>query len=256
MLLSRYILWLSLCAASLAAHAAEINVAVATNFLATARILTQRFEMDSGHRVHLISGSTGKLVTQIKQGAPFDVLLAADAEHPRLLEAQGLAVQGSRFTYAVGRLVLWGAQPGALEPQTLLNSGNFRHLAIANPDIAPYGKAARQVLRKLNLWNAMQARLVQGEDVGQTFQFVASGNAELGFVALAQVISLSEPQRNNYWIVPQELYEPIDQQAVLLTRAADKPAARALFSYLESNEARALVRQRGYMAASELDYSE
>lgn len=228
-------------------QADEVHVAVATNFLATLKIIAQRFETATGARVHISTASTGKLFAQIQQGAPFDVFLAADAEHARLLEQQGLAVQGSRYTYAVGRLALWSAQPGMVDEQgKIVSSGSFRHLAIANPKISPYGRAARQTLERLGVWKTVQARLVQGEDIGQTLQFVATGNAELGFVALAQVLNLPAALNGSYWLVPQDLHQPLEQQAVLLRRAATQRTAQAFMAALQSTASRALIKQSGY----------
>ncbi|HLA75366.1 MAG TPA: molybdate ABC transporter substrate-binding protein [Gammaproteobacteria bacterium] len=228
-------------------HADEVNVAVATNFLPALKKIVQHFERDTGHRLRISAGSTGKLFVQIKQGAPFDILLAADAERPRLLEEQGLAVKGSRFTYAIGQLVLWSPRPGFIDGAGgVLKNEKFNHLAIANPKIAPYGKAAQQALMHLGLWKQLRPRLVQGEDIGQTLQFIASGNAELGFVAFSQIVNLPDADKGGYWPVPQELYEPIQQQAVLLARAADNVAARAFFTYLNSGQARTFIRQAGY----------
>lgn len=229
------------------AQANEISIAVATNFAPTLKILAQSFAANSGHRIHISAGSTGKLFAQIRHGAPFDIFLAADVRHPLLLEQQGLAVQGSRFTYAIGQLVLWSPQTQLIDTHgQVLKNGTFRHLAIANPKIAPYGGAARQVLQGMGLWESLKPRLVQGEDVGQTFHFVASGNAELGFIALAQILGLADADRGSSWRVPQDLYVPLEQQAVLLTRGAAKSGAADFLSYLRGAEAGAIIKQHGY----------
>lgn len=236
-----------------AVYAEDINVAVATNFLGTAKSLAQRFEAETKNTVRISSGSTGKLFAQIKEGAPFDILLSADIERPRLLEEQGVAVNGSRFTYAVGQLVLWSAQTDLVDAEAkVLKSGNFRHLAIANPKIAPYGKAAQQVLTDMGLWENLQPSLVRGEDIGQTFQFVFSGNAELGFVALSQVRNPDNTKKGSQWVVPQNLYDPIEQQAVLLKRAENKRAAQDFLVYLKSAEARQIISEQGYRVSEKL----
>jgi molybdate transport system substrate-binding protein len=225
------------CAAALADQA---QVAVAANFAVPARQLAAQFGVESGHKLVLSNGSTGKFYAQIKSGAPFDVLLSADAETPRRLEAEKLAVRGSRFTYAVGRLVLWrsGSQP---VNEALLREQNFTRLAIANPKLAPYGAAARETLEKLGLWEAVQPKLVQGENIAQTFQFVASANADVGLVALAQ-IDRSAP----HWVVPQTLHTPLFQDAVLTARGAGNAAARGFLDFLKSASTRERIRSYGY----------
>ncbi len=228
------------------APAAEVAVAVAANFTAPLEKLATVFEKQSGHHLVVSSGSSGKLYLQITAGAPFAVLLSADAERPLRLEREGAAVPGTRFTYALGTLVLWSRDPGLVDPAgAVLAGGRFRHLAIPNPELAPYGAAARQVLQSLGLWQKLAPRLVQGEDLGQTFQFVATGNAELGFVALSQVRAAGGP-RGSLWLVPAARYHPIEQQAVLLARGKDDPAARAFLDFLRSAPARALIQEFGY----------
>ncbi len=234
-----------LCSAGLSA-AAEVRLAVAANYTGTMQVLAQRFEAQSGHRLRVSYGSTGKLYAQIEHGAPFDVFLAADRRRPRLLEAQERAVAGSRFTYARGRLALWSA--GALPvtgPETL-RRGGFAHLAIANPATAPYGLAAKQVLQKLALWKALQGRLVRGENIAQTYHFVDSGGAELGFVALSQLRGNGARPKGSAWSVPADLYAPIEQQAVLLNRGRDNPAARAFLRFLKGAQAQAVNARFGY----------
>jgi len=228
------------------ARAVEVAVAVAANFTAPLEKLAVAFEKASGHRLAISSGSSGKLYVQIIAGAPFEVLLSADAERPAQLEKEGAAVAGSRFTYAIGKLVLWSTDPGLVDPAGAVLAGDrFRHLAIPNPELAPYGAAARQVLQGLGLWQRLAPRLVQGEDIGQTYQFVETGNAELGFVALSQVRAAGKA-RGSLWIVPAERYRPIEQQAVLLARGKDDAAARAFLDFLRSTPARTLIQQFGY----------
>jgi molybdate transport system substrate-binding protein len=241
--LHRALLALLLCLCGTAA-ADEIRVAVASNFSETLQVIAARFEQASGHRVILLTGSTGKHYAQIRNGAPFDLFFAADAARPQRLEAEGAAVSGSRFTYAEGRLLLWSPDPDLVDAEAaVLRSGSFRHLAIANPKLAPYGKAAREVLTAMGLWDALQDRMVRGENIGQTFQFVASGNAELGFVAASQVLRPGQGVPGSLWEVPRALYSPIEQQAVLLR---DSPAGRALLAFLRSGEIRELIRRSGY----------
>ena len=237
-----------LCAAlCVGAQADEVRVAVAANFAAPLKTLALEFEKDSGHTLLLSAGATGKLYAQIKSGAPFDVFLSADEQTPARLEKEYDAVTGSRFTYAVGRLVLWSAQPNYVDAQgAVLKSGNFKHLALAAPQLAPYGAAAVQTLTQLDLLAALTPRFVRGESIGQTYSFVASGNAELGFVALSQVFENGRISQGSSWIVPTNLYDALRQDAVLLTRARDKPAARAMLAFLKTEKARALVRAFGY----------
>ncbi len=237
-----------ICAAlCVSAQADEVRVAVAANFATPLKTLAAEFEKDTGHTLALSAGATGKLYAQIKSGAPFDVFLSADDETPARLEKEGDAVAGSRFTYAVGRLMLWSAQPNTVDAQgAVLKTGNFKHLALAAPHLAPYGAAAVQTLTQLGLLTALQPRFVQGESIGQTYSFVASGNAELGFVALSQVFENGRINQGSGWIVPASLHEPLRQDAVLLTRSRDKAAARALLAFLQGSKARGLIRAFGY----------
>ena len=239
-----------ICAAlCLSAQADEVRVAVAANFATPLKTLAAEFEKESGHTLALSAGASGKLYAQIKSGAPFDVFLSADDETPARLEKEGDAVSGSRFTYAVGRLVLWSAQPNTVDAQgAVLKTGNFKHLALAAPHLAPYGAAAVQTLTQLGLLAALQPRFVQGESIGQTYSFVGSGNAELGFVALSQVFENGRINQGSGWIVPASLHEPLRQDAVLLTRSRDKAAARALLAFLQGSKARGLIRAFGYEA--------
>jgi molybdate transport system substrate-binding protein len=226
------------------AAADETTVAVATNFTNAMSSLVERFEQRTGHRVLVSFGSTGNHYAQIKSGAPFDAFFSADAERPRLLEDEGLIVPGSRFRYAVGRIALWSPRERYVDDAgRVLRTGDFRHLAIANPDVAPYGAAAREVLQALGIWEALEARLVRGQDIGQAYSFVHTGNAELGFVAWAQLKKPDSEIEGSYWLVPETMHTPIAQEAVLLR---DVPAARALLEFVESADARTIIRSYGY----------
>jgi molybdate transport system substrate-binding protein len=231
------------------AHADEALVAVAANFAEVVEKLEAMFEASSGHTLTTTTGSTGKLYAQITKGAPFDVLLAADQARPAKLEAGGFAVAGSRFTYAVGRLSLWSPDPERIGADGLatLRAADFDHLAIANPDLAPYGRAARQMLTSFALWDALAPRIVMGENVGQTFSMVATGNAELGLVAKSYAISARNQQPGSRWDVPADAHDPIRQDAVLLQADADNAAAAAFLAFLHSDEARAAIESFGYV---------
>lgn len=238
---------LCLALAAKCAHAGQVQVAVASNFTEPMRELAASFEQKTGHKVLLSSGATGKLYAQIVHGAPFEVLLAADQRAPKRLESDQLAIVGSRFTYAIGKLVLWSAQPGYVDDEgVVLQRGEFRHLAMASPKAAPYGAAAMQVLAGMGLAERFRGRIVMGENITQTYQFVASQNAELGFVALAQVLNNGTPARGSVWHIPVERYDPIRQDAVLLARGEANPAAHALLEYLRSDEVADIVRRFGY----------
>lgn len=210
--------------------------------------IAARFAAETNHRLVLSSGSTGKHYAQIHHGAPFDLFLAADRERPERLEREGRAVPGTRFTYALGRLVLWSPDPELVDDQgAVLQSGGFRHLAIANPRLAPYGRAARQLLQGRGLWQRLQPRLVRGENIGQAFQFVRSGNAELGLVACSQLFGPGGELGGSRWLVPEGLYAPIEQQALLLR---DTSAGRALLRYVRGPAGRAIIRRYGYALPS------
>jgi len=229
------------------AQAAEVQVAVAANFVGPMKMLAADFEKASGHKAVVTSGSTGKFYAQIRSGAPFDVLLAADDETPARLERDGAAVPGSRFSYAIGKLVLWSPKAGFVDGNgDVLRRGPFAHLALAAPKLAPYGAAAVQTLTRLGLLAALEPRFVQGESIGQTFGFVTSGNAELGFVALSQVYQDGKVKSGSAWIVPPHLHDPIRQDAVLLAGAKDNAAAAALLAYLKTDKAKAVIRAFGY----------
>jgi len=229
------------------AHAGEVQVAVAANFAGPMDKLAEQFQKDTGHKAVVASGATGKFYAQIRNGAPFEVLLSADDETPARLEAEGQVVAKSRFTYAVGRLVLWSAKANYVDATgAVLKTGDFTHLAIANPKTAPYGAAAVAVIDKLGLTARLQPRLVQGENIAQAFQFASTGNAELGFVAQAQVWRDGKFTAGSGWIVPASMHAPIRQDAALLTRGAKNPAAQALLDYLRTDKAKALIRAYGY----------
>ncbi len=225
--------------------AGEARVAVAANFKSVIDELEIAFEAQSHHDIITTSGATGKMYAQIVNGAPFDVFLAADQERPRRLEADGDTVAGSRFTYAVGRLALWDPNAASIGPDRLAG-GNYRRLAIANPDLAPYGAAARQVITAFDLDDETDEKLVFGENIGQVFAFVRTENAELGFVALSQILATSAERRGAYWTPPQETHDPIRQDAVLLARGAENAAARAFIDFLKRDEAVAIIERFGY----------
>jgi molybdate transport system substrate-binding protein len=238
-----------LCASafSTAARADEVQVAVAANFAGAFQKIAAAFTASTGHKVVSSTGSTGKFYTQIQQGAPFEVLLAADDETPAKLEAEGLAVKGQHFTYAIGKLVLWSAKPdGVGKDGEVLKKGRFEHLALANPKLAPYGAAGLEVIKALGLTEAVQPKIVQGDNIAQAFQFVSTGNAEIGFVALAQVAAPDKPAGGAYWLVPANLYTPIKQDAALLSKGAENPAAKALMGYLRSDAAKEVIKSFGY----------
>ncbi len=229
------------------AAAEEAQLAVAANFAATAKLLADRFAERSGHKLLVSVGSTGKFYAQVKNGAPFDVFLSADDETPLRMEQEKLAIAGTRFTYAIGRLALWSPKAGFVDGNgDVLRKGAFTRLAIANPKLAPYGAAAQQTMEKLAVWSAMQGKLVLGENIAQTLQFVASGNVELGFVALSQIQDAGKASAGSHWLVPQSLYDLIRQDAVLLARGDGNRAAREFLEYLRSAPARELIRASGY----------
>ena len=234
-------------ALSAAAQAEVVQIAVAANFTAPARALAEVFARTTGHEAKLSFGATGAFYTQIKNGAPFDVLLAADNERPARLEKEGDTVAGSRFTYATGQLVLWSAKPGFVDDQgAVLKGGHFGKIAIANPKNAPYGAAAVEAMEKLGLAATLQPKLVTGESIGQTYNFIATGNAELGFVALAQVLDGGKLKSGSMWVVPAKYHAPIIQDAVILKRAAANPAAKAWMALMRSPNTQDFIRSYGY----------
>lgn len=237
----------SLSLAALGASAGEVQVAVAANFAVPLARLGEGFTAATGHTLKVSAGATGKFYSQIVAGAPFEVLIAADDETPRKLIAEGLAVTGSNFTYAIGMLVLWSARPGLVDDQgAVLASGKFAHLAIADPKVAPYGAAGLAVLKARGLSEAVAPKLVTAQSIAQAYQFVSTGNAELGFVALSQVAAPGQPTVGSYWLVPPHLYGQIRQDAVLLKAGANNPAAAALLTYLKGAAAKTLIKSFGY----------
>ena len=238
---------LSLLVVASAAPAGEVQVAVAANFAGPIGKIGEAFTAATGHSLKVSTGATGKFYTQIISGAPFEVLVAADDETPKKLVAEGHAVAGTNFTYALGRLVLWSAQPGFVDAQgAVLGSDKVRHVAIANPKVAPYGAAAIEVIKARGLSDAMTPRLVTAESIAQAYQFVFTGNAEVGFVALSQVAVPGKPRVGSYWLVPQDLHGEIRQDAVLLKAGEKNPVAAAWLAYLKSEVAKQLIRDFGY----------
>lgn len=234
--------------ASVNTYAAQATVAVAANFAEVAQHLKTDFEKQTGDQVSISVGSTGALYAQIQHGAPFDIMLSADQRRPRLLEQEGNAVPGSRFTYAIGQLTLWSPKAGvvAKDGATTLAKGDFQRLAIANPKLAPYGAAAVQTLRSLHLYDKVAPRIVTGANIGQTFAMVYTKNAELGLVALSYVLSSRNTQPGSRWDVPQKLYTPIRQDAILTMHGKDNPAARKFLAFIRKPAALAVIRSFGY----------
>jgi molybdate transport system substrate-binding protein len=225
------------------ALAGQTHVAVAANFTDAAKEIAAAFKQRTGHEAVLSFGSTGQLYNQITQDAPFQILLSADEERPKKLADEGLAVPESRFTYAIGKLVLWSKSRDLVRGEETLRAGSFAKLAIANPTAAPYGAAAIETLKALGLYDALRSKIVQGNNIAQAFAFIDTGNAELGFIALSQVVGNAGESR---WLVPQELYTPIRQDAVLLQKGASNPAAAAFIAFLKGAEARAIIERYGY----------
>ena len=223
------------------AFAEDIRIAVASNFTNTLGDLAKRFEQQTGHRVKISGGSTGKHYAQIINGAPYDLFFAADSRRPERLEEQGLIVSGSRFTYAKGKLVLW--YPYGSNAEAYLRSKGFKRMAIANPRLAPYGRAAQQTLERMNLWPALQDKIVRGENIGQTFHFTDSGSVQLGLVALSQLRDKIQSGMGSVWLVPADHYDPIEQQAVLLR---DSPATAAFVQFINTQQARSIIASYGY----------
>ena len=228
-------------------HAEEIQVAVASNFTAPAKAIAAEFQKATGHTAQLSFGASGNFYAQIRNGAPFQILLSADEEIPVKLERERLTVPGSRFTYAVGTLALWSARADLVGGKgAVLQQAKFAHLAIANPKLAPYGAAAMETLDNLKLAAALQSKLVFGENITQTYQFVSSGNAELGFVALSQIMKDGRISSGSAWIIPAELHHPLKQDAVILAKGRDSPAAAALLRFLQTPAAAAIIQSYGY----------
>ena len=233
---------------SLSGHADEVKVAVAANFLAPLQEIVAGFTKATAHTVTITSGATGQLFTQIQNGAPFEVMISADNKTPKKLVKAELALADTQFTYARGQLVLWSADAALIDGNgSVLQHGTFAHLALGNPKIAPYGQAAMETLDKLGLTTKLQPRFVQGDNISQTKQFIDSGNAELGFIALSQVYKDGKVTKGSMWLVPHELYAPLYQDAVLLKKGEDNPAATALLAYLRTDAARAVMLRYGYL---------
>lgn len=229
------------------AYADKVYVAVASNFTHTAKQIAKDFEEQTGHKVSLAFGSSGKLAAQIKNGAPFEVFLSADTQKPEKIEDWGLAIPGSRVTYAIGALALWSATPNLVDSEgAILRLGDFQHLAAANPKLAPYGVAAQETLKELGLTTKLRGRIVEGENISQTFQFVASGTAKLGFVAQSQVLENGELTHGSIWKIPNSMHRPILQDALLLKKATNKPAAKQFLKFLGSAASQEHIRLAGY----------
>lgn len=231
-----------------AAKAEDVLVAVAANFADAAEELAGKYGAASGNKVVITTGATGKLYAQIKEGAPFHILLSADQKTPKKLGDEQAAVADSSFTYAVGKLALWSADTNRIgsDGAASLSADDVQHIAIANPELAPYGVAAQETLQALGLWDKLQPKIVMGENIGQTHSMVASGNAELGFVAYSAVLNPKKPAGGSHWVVPQESFKPIKQDAILLNAGAENAAAKGFLDYLKSAEAKALIESYGY----------
>ena len=229
------------------AYAEEIQVAVAANFTEPMKKIAAEFEQASGHKVSLSFGATGKFYAQIKSGAPFQILLAADQEIPARLEREDGAVVGSRFTYAIGKLVLWSAKEAIVDANgDVLRRGGFDHIALANPKLAPYGAAAMETMKSLGVVDTLAPKFVQGENIAQTYQFISTGNALLGFVAMSQVYEGGKLKGGSAWEVPGKFYSPIKQDAVILEKGKDSAATKALLAYLRSPQALKVIQAYGY----------
>ena len=229
------------------AQADEVQVAVAANFTAPIQAIATAFEKDTGHKLVTSFGATGQFYTQIKNGAPFEVFLSADDTTPKKLETEGDTLKGSRFTYAIGTLALWSAKEGYVDAKgNVLSDTQYQHLSIANPKTAPHGLAATQVLAKLGLTDKVKAKIVEGQNISQAYQFVSTGNAELGFVALSQIYKDGKVTGGSAWIVPAQMHDPIKQDAVILNKGKDNPAAKALVDYLKGPKAAAVIKSYGY----------
>ena len=228
------------------AFAEQALVAVAANFIPPFREIALEFEKSTGHQLQVSGGSSGNFYSQIKNGAPFDVFFSADMERPKLLEDEGLGVKESRFTYAIGRIVLWSPNADLIKGEETLRFKQYKRLAMANPKTAPYGVAAMQTLQKLQLWDSLQPQIVMGESIGQTMGFIESGNAQLGFVALSQVMDPKIKGKGSRWDVPTNLHEPIKQDVILLTKGKDNLAAKVLLEFLRGSRAKEIIERYGY----------
>jgi len=229
-----------------AGFAEQIRVAVASNFLNPMKVISKKFEAHSGNRIVISSGSSGRFYAQIKNGAPYDLFFSADQEKPLKLEKEGLTIPGFNMTYATGTLVLWSTKQGYFKTDERLKNGKFSRIAMANPKLAPYGLAAKEVLERLGLTSSVKSKQVNAENIAQTFQFVSSGNADLGFVARSQLVGVSEDQMGTQWVIPSDLHQPIKQNLVLLKRADNKKAARAFYEFMKSDSTKELIKSFGY----------
>ncbi|MCS6305769.1 MAG: molybdate ABC transporter substrate-binding protein [Nitrospira sp.] len=234
------------CTAVTPVFAEQMLVAVAANFIPPFREIALEFEKSTGHQLKVVGGSSGNFYTQIKNGAPFDVFFSADNERPKKLEDEGLGVKDTRFTYATGRLVLWSANADLIKGEETVRSKNFKRLAMANPKTAPYGVAAMQALQKLELWESVQPHIVMGESIGQTMGFIESGNAQLGFVALSQIMDPKIKGKGSRWDVPTNLHEPIQQDVILLTKGKDNAGAKALLEFIAGPQSKTIIERYGY----------
>jgi molybdate transport system substrate-binding protein len=226
--------------------AEPVLVAVAANFIPPFREIALEFEKSTGHQLKVVGGSSGNFYTQIQNGAPFEVFFSADNERPKKLEDEGLGVKDTRFTYAIGRLVLWSANADLIKGEETLRSKTFKRLAMANPKTAPYGVAAMQALQKLELWDSFQSQLVMGESIGQTMGFIESGNAQVGFVALSQIMDPKIKGKGSRWHVPTTLHEPIKQDVILLAKGKENPAAKDLLEFIGGPQAKTIIERYGY----------
>jgi len=243
---------LSVC--TFGAEAKSVHVAVAANFSNTMKSLVKEFEKTSDYQIALSFGSSGKFYAQIKQGAPYELFFSADQAKPDALQKNGLVMANSRFTYATGRLALWSARPDfANKIETKLKEGTFNKLAFANPKLAPYGAATLEVLKYLSLIESTQSKWVRGENVAQTYQFVSSGNADLGFIALSQLLGTKKVKQDSYWLVPNYMHHPIKQDVVLLRSAEKSQGARAFLDFIHSNKAKNIIAEYGYLAPNSLN---
>ena len=246
----RYLLNLSVCCVFLMAanaQAAEIKVAVASNFANMLKEIAVEFQKDTGHQLAITPGATGKFYAQISNGAPFDVFLSADDETPRKLAQEGKAIAASQFTYAIGRLALWSPNPEMVDKNAdILKTDKFKFIAIANAKVAPYGQAAVQTMQKLGVLTKIEPRVVQGESISQTYQFVSTGNAQLGFVALSQIFENGKIKTGSAWIVPEEMHEQLKQDAVVLQSCKHMSACQALMDYLKSEKVKKMMASYGY----------
>ena len=243
-------LWAVLFIASLLAsfqlYAGELSIAVAANFTAPMQKITPEFEKDTGHKLHASYGSSGKFYAQIKNDAPFEVLLTADEETTNKLASEGLALAGSQFTYAIGKLVLWSAKPAFVDGTgQVLKKDGFEHISLADPKLAPYGAAAVEAMKALGIYEMLTPKIVMGENIAQAYQFIATGNATLGFVALSQVLKDGKIE-GSAWMVPANLYHPIHQNAIILVKGQNNPAAEALMKYLKADKAKTIIKSFGY----------